>query len=89
MVVVAPGGVGTLLELLYTWQLLQVRMIFDIPIILLGEMWSDFIRWIREWPLKNQFLGKQDLNLLFLADNWESALDIIKKAQTEFKKYNN
>jgi len=89
VVVVAPGGVGTLLELLYTWQLMQVRMILDIPIILLGEMWSDFIRWIREWPLKNQFLGKQDLNLLFLADNWESALDIIKKAQTEFKKYNN
>jgi uncharacterized protein (TIGR00725 family) len=36
VVVVAPGGVGTLLEFLYTWQLVQVKHICEIPIILLG-----------------------------------------------------
>jgi len=35
-VVVAPGGVGTLLELAYTWQFLQVKHILNIPVILLG-----------------------------------------------------
>lgn len=32
-VVVAPGGVGTLLELLYAWQLMQVKTICNVPII--------------------------------------------------------
>ena len=78
-VIVAPGGVGTLLELFYTWQLMQVKMIHDIPIILFGDMWSDLVRWIKKWPLKNSFLTQADVNLLFLVDNCEEALDILKK----------
>ena len=89
IVVVAPGGVGTLLELLYTWQLLQVEMISDVPIILIGEMWSHFIRWVKEWPLNSHFLDKEDLNLLFLAKDSGSAFDVIKKKQMEFKERNN
>ena len=34
-VVVTPGGIGTLLELFYTWQLLQVKHISPRPILLL------------------------------------------------------
>ena len=86
VVVVAPGGVGTLLELFYTWQLLQVNMIQDIPIILLGNMWKDFIRWIKKWPLKNRFLKQEDVDLLTVVDTYEEALDIIKKVyQSTFK----
>ena len=86
VVVVAPGGVGTLLELLYTWQLLQVNMIQDIPIILLGNMWQDLIRWIKKWPLKNRFLKQEDLDLLTVVDTYEETLDIIKKVyQSTFK----
>jgi uncharacterized protein (TIGR00730 family) len=79
VVVVAPGGVGTLLELLYTWQLLQVNMIHDVPIILLGNMWQDLVRWIKKWPLKNHFLKQEDLDLLTVVDTYEVALEIIKK----------
>jgi uncharacterized protein (TIGR00730 family) len=78
-VVVAPGGVGTLLELLYTWQLLQVHMIHDIPIILLGKMWQDLVHWIKKWPLKNNYLKQEDVDLLTVVDNYEEALDKIKK----------
>ena len=86
VVVVAPGGVGTLLELLYTWQLLQVNMIHDIPIILLGNMWQDLVRWIKKWPLKNRFLKQEDVDLLTVVDTYEEALDIIKKVyQSTFK----
>ena len=77
-VVVAPGGVGTLLELLYTWQLLQVHMIQDIPIILLGKMWQDLVHWIKKWPLQNGFLKQEDVDLLTVVDTYEEALDIIK-----------
>jgi uncharacterized protein (TIGR00730 family) len=81
-VIVAPGGVGTLLELFYTWQLMQVKMIHDIPIILFGDMWSDLVRWIKKWPLKNCFLTQEDVNLLFIVDNSEEALDILKKVSS-------
>jgi len=37
MFVIAPGGIGTLLELFYTWQLMQVGHICHAPIILWGE----------------------------------------------------
>ena len=56
-VVVAPGGVGTMLELFYTWQLLQVKHICNIPIILLGSMWLDFIEWIKKHPLEKELLS--------------------------------
>lgn len=80
-VVVAPGGVGTLLELFYTWQLMQVRMIRHIPIILIGDMWPDLVRWIKKWPLKKGFLNESDVDLLFFVDKIEDALVIIKRAR--------
>jgi uncharacterized protein (TIGR00730 family) len=37
-IVVAPGGVGTLLELFYSWRLMQLKHICNVPIVLLGQM---------------------------------------------------
>ena len=85
-VVVAPGGVGTMLEFLYTWQLMQVKMIHDVPIILLGDMWPDFIHWIRKWSLENRLLEQEDLDLLYLVNDTKGALIIIRKAYEKFKK---
>ena len=85
-VVIAPGGVGTMLEFLYIWQLLQVKMIRHIPIILLGKMWSDFVSWIKKWPLEAGLIDQEDLDLLFLVDNNEDALVMIKRAYERFKK---
>jgi uncharacterized protein (TIGR00730 family) len=84
-VVIAPGGVGTLLELLYTWQLMQVKHICNVPIILLGEMWTDLINWIKKWPLRNELLNQEDVELLFLAKNSKEAFNIIQEAYTAYK----
>jgi hypothetical protein len=43
--VVAPGGIGTVLELMMVWQLLQVRHVHDTPLILVGKMWADLVDW--------------------------------------------
>src|SRR5271168_2116651 len=45
--VVAPGGIGTVLELMMIWQLLQVRHARDTPLILVGKMWADLVSWAR------------------------------------------
>src|SRR5215471_10582285 len=45
--VVTPGGIGTVLELMMIWQLLQVRHVHDTPLILVGKMWADLVEWAR------------------------------------------
>ncbi|MEM3113050.1 MAG: LOG family protein [Candidatus Pacearchaeota archaeon] len=88
IVVVAPGGVGTLLELFYTWQLMQVRHICHIPIILLGDDWKGLLEWLKESPLKKGFFNKEDYELLFLVKSPSEAINVIDKAYDEYKKGN-
>jgi hypothetical protein len=45
--IVAPGGIGTVLETMMIWQLLQVRHLQDTPLILVGNMWPGLIEWAR------------------------------------------
>ncbi len=87
-VVVAPGGVGTMLEFFYTWQLVQVKHICSIPIILMGKQWIELIKWLEKYPLKKKYFDKHDLDLLFLADNSKEVMKVIDKAYGEFKKGN-
>ncbi|MBE7382663.1 MAG: LOG family protein [Leptolyngbya sp. SIO1E4] len=83
-VVVAPGGVGTLLELAYTWQLMQVEHICNIPIVLLGDMWADFLRWVQHWPLEKQLINPEDYEMLFLVQTCDEAFEIIREAHRKF-----
>src|ERR1051326_3752410 len=69
-VIVAPGGIGTVLELMYVWQLLQVGMIDRRPLILLGhEFWSGLIGWMRDQPLGRHLISEQDLECVHLIDS--------------------
>jgi uncharacterized protein (TIGR00730 family) len=43
--IVTPGGIGTVLETLMVWQLLQVRHLHDTPLILAGRFWDGLIEW--------------------------------------------
>ena len=49
--VIVPGGIGTLLELSLAWQLLQVRKLYNTPLILVGKMWADLVEWARRTML--------------------------------------
>jgi uncharacterized protein (TIGR00730 family) len=46
--IVAPGGIGTVLEMMLVWQLLQVRHLKNTPLILVGNMWPGLIEWARD-----------------------------------------
>jgi predicted Rossmann-fold nucleotide-binding protein len=50
--VVVPGGIGTLLELSLAWQLLQVRKLYNTPLIVVGEMWAELVEWGRRAMLR-------------------------------------
>jgi uncharacterized protein (TIGR00730 family) len=45
--VVMPGGIGTVLEMLMIWQLLQVRHVDNVPLILVGKMYRGLVEWAR------------------------------------------
>jgi uncharacterized protein (TIGR00730 family) len=77
--IVAPGGIGTVLETMLIWQLLQVRHLQDTPLILVGNMWPGLIEWARsamlacDPPLANP----EDLAIPRCAANADEAIAII------------
>jgi uncharacterized protein (TIGR00730 family) len=61
--VVAPGGIGTLMEALMIWQLLQVRKLYDTPLVLIGPMWAELVDWTRTHMLEGEFPMVEDIDL--------------------------
>jgi uncharacterized protein (TIGR00730 family) len=51
--IVAPGGIGTVLETMMIWQLLQVGHVADAPLILVGRMWPALVEWARTHMLSS------------------------------------
>ena len=87
-VIVTPGGIGTILELLYTWQLIQVQHISERPIILLGDMWKGLIDWMKSEPLKNELINKSDFNNIIIAQSVDDAIEMLKPSMKSFYKDN-
>ncbi|MCK5561578.1 MAG: LOG family protein [Thermoplasmata archaeon] len=85
-IIVAPGGVGTLLEFFYAWQLIQVKKKEHIPIIMLGDMWPELLKWIEYYPLNRKLLDVQDINHIQVAKTIDEAFAIIKNYHERFKR---
>jgi uncharacterized protein (TIGR00730 family) len=82
--VVMPGGIGTALELFYTWQLIQVKHIKPVPIIVVGEMWAKLIDWVRENPVKLGLVSPGDLDFVHVAMDENEAMEIILAEKEKF-----
>ena len=84
--VVAPGGIGTVLETLMIWQLLQVKHLQDTPLILVGRMWPGLIGWARsvmlspETPLANS----EDMDIPRCVENGGEAVAIIRERHSRW-----
>ncbi len=88
IVVVTTGGIGTCLELMYTWQLMQVKHICSMPVILIGEIWKDFLKWVKTNLLSNKLIDKKDLNNLYYVSDTGEAMNLILKEHKKYKKNN-
>jgi uncharacterized protein (TIGR00730 family) len=51
---VTPGGIGTVLEMVMIWQLLQVKHLESTPLILVGKMWPGLIEWAKSAMLSTE-----------------------------------
>jgi uncharacterized protein (TIGR00730 family) len=85
--VVAPGGIGTVLELMMIWQLLQVRHVQDTPLILVGKMWADLVDWARKHlrtaqpPLANA----QDMDIPRCVNTADEAIALIREHHARWR----
>ncbi len=78
-VIVAPGGIGTLLELFYTWQLVQVENICETPIILFGSIWTNLLKWLEQEVMAKQLFDKAEMRMLFHVIEPDDVVELIKK----------
>lgn len=78
--IVAPGGIGTVLEAMMVWQLLQVRHLQDVPLIFVGKMWPGLIEWARTSMLGlDPMLAKpEDLEIPRCVANADEAIALIR-----------
>lgn len=79
-VIVSIGGIGTLLEFFYSWQLIQVGHINEFPIILYApdDRWQELLNWITEWLLSYDLINKEDLNCLYIVKEIDEIISILK-----------
>src|SRR4051812_35381691 len=77
--VVVPGGIGTVLETMMIWQLLQVRKLHDTPLILAGAMWPGLVDWARESMLRpdSPLAGPADFAIPVCCEDGPAVLKLV------------
>jgi uncharacterized protein (TIGR00730 family) len=85
-VVCTPGGIGTLLEFFFVWQLIQVKHATPRPIVLLERaFWEGVLNWMKEVPLARGLLGEKDFGVIHIADTPEEVFEIISKHHQDYR----
>jgi len=78
--VVVPGGIGTVLETLMIWQLLQVRHVDSVPLILVGQMWRGLVDWAGSSMLDPRLAlaNPEDLQIPQCVDTADEAITLVR-----------
>ncbi len=86
--VVVPGGIGTVLETMMVWQLLQVRKMHDAPLILAGPMWEGLVEWCRKAMLRPEFplASPEDMSIPICVDDGPGITRVLRKHHSEWAK---
>jgi uncharacterized protein (TIGR00730 family) len=79
--VVAPGGIGTVLETFMIWQLLQVHHLDGTPLVLVGKMWPGLVDWAKSTMLATEppLASESDLAIPHCAANADDAVALIRE----------
>jgi uncharacterized protein (TIGR00730 family) len=77
--IVVPGGLGTVLESMMIWQLLQVRHLHDTPLVFAGPMWKGLVDWASAQMLRPGFelANPEDMQIPRCVDTAAEAVAII------------
>jgi len=85
--VVVPGGIGTVLETMMVWQLLQVRKLHNTPLILVGKMYADLVAWCRTSMLRPDvpLASPGDMTIPTCVEDGPASLRIIREHHAAWK----
>ena len=88
--IVAPGGIGTVLETMMIWQLLQVRHLQDAPLILVGRIWPGLVEWARATMLSFDppLANAEDLAIPQCVPNADEAIRLIGEHYARWQRDN-
>jgi hypothetical protein len=86
--VVVPGGIGTVLETLMIWQLLQVRHVQGVPLIMVGDMWAGLVEWAKRSMLDPRLplASPEDLQIPRCVGTADEAISLIRETHTAWLK---
>jgi hypothetical protein len=82
--VVMDGGIGTTLEAMMVWQLIQVQLLKDRPLIFLGPMWSGLRGWVEEEIIDRGLASPGDTRIVHWVERAEDAVAIVRDARNRF-----
>lgn len=83
-IIATPGGIGTLLEVFFSWQLVQVRHISQRPIVLVDSLfWNGLMEWMKDLVLARGLVSKQDFDYVHVVDSPEEVFEIIDKCRKD------
>lgn len=86
-IVATPGGIGTLLEVYFSWQLIQVRHINPRPIVLLDQsFWNGVVDWMKEVPCARGLISERDFECIHIVDTIEEVAELISAHRMESRK---
>ena len=85
--IVTPGGIGTVLEMLMVWQLLQVRHLHDTPLILAGRWWDGLLDWTKKAMLApdSPLVSPGDLDIPQVLPDGPSIVRAIRAVDLRFR----
>ncbi len=85
--VVVPGGIGTVLETLMIWQLLQVRHVDNVPLILVGKMWTGLVEWAKTSMLDPRLAlaNAEDLRIPQCLETADEAIAVVRDLHEKWK----
>jgi uncharacterized protein (TIGR00730 family) len=85
--VVVPGGIGTVLETMMVWQLLQVRKLHDVPLILVGKMYAELVDWCKTSMLRPDcpLASPQDMTIPVCVADGAAILKIVRERHAAWK----
>ena len=78
--VVVPGGIGTTLETMLVWQLLQVRHVENVPLIFVGKMWAELVEWGKRHmvDVEHPLASARDMDIPRCVNNAGEAVELLK-----------
>lgn len=78
--VIVGGGIGTTLEAMMVWQLLQVRHVNGVPLIFVGKMWAELVEWARRNMVdgEHSLASRQDMDIPICVPSIAEAVKVLE-----------